>query len=292
MPEVVPDMKILLTGATGLIGSAVLSALVAEGHQVTAVVRSQSSSLKVSDQGATAVIGDLFDAPWLASELRGHDGFIHTAAGSDERDPALNDAAITAALDAFAGTDKPFVHTGGIWTYGSGPSVTEADEPNPPAITAWRPEGEQRVLDADIKGSVVQPAVVYGHGAGIPAMLAGGADDDGSLALIGSGEQHWTTVHADDLADLYVRVLLRGPGGKAYIGASGENPTVRELGEAVTDSVVPESDEATTARLGAFGEALLLDQQATGGRAKSELGWEPSRASLVELLSKGYATAG
>ncbi|MET0820211.1 MAG: NAD-dependent epimerase/dehydratase family protein [Aeromicrobium sp.] len=283
-------MKILLTGATGHVGSAVASALVAQGHQVTAVVRSQQSSLKASDLGATGVIGDLFDASWLASELRTHDGLVHTAAGSDERDAALNDAVITAALDAFAGTDKPFVHTGGIWTYGAGDSLVETGEPRPPAITSWRPAGEQRALESDVKASVVQPGVVYGHGKGIPAMLANGVEE-GRLTLIGSGEQHWTTVHVDDLVDLYVRVLTQAPGGKAYIGVSGVNPTVRELGEAVAETVVPEPDEDTVARLGGFGEALLLDQQATGQRAKSELGWTPTRPTLVELLAKGYATA-
>lgn len=285
-------MKILLTGGTGLIGRAVLDALIGAGHQVTAVVRNQQSSLKVTDRGATGVIGDLFDATWLAAELQVHDGLIHTAAGSDERDAELNDAVIAAALDAFTGTVKPFVHTGGIWTYGSSAAIVETDDPQPPAITAWRPAGEQRVLEAPIKGSVVQPGIVYGHGAGIPAMLAGGADEDGSLTLIGSGDQHWTTVHVDDLADLYVRVLEQAPGGKAYLGISGENPTVRELGEAVTADVVPESDEATLARLGAFGEALLLDQQGTGNRAKSELGWDPKAPTLVELLAKGYPSEG
>ncbi len=284
-------MKILLTGGTGLIGGAVLEALVGAGHQVTAVVRNQQSSLKVTDRVATGVIGDLFDAQWLAAELRGHDGLIHTAAGSDERDAALNDSVIAAALDAFTGTVKPFVHTGGIWTYGSNPSIVETDEPRPPAITAWRPAGEQRALEAPIMGSVVQPGVVYGHGAGIPAMLAGAAAEDGSLTLIGSGDQHWTTVHVDDLADLYVRVLEQAPGGKAYVGVSGDNPTVRELGAAVTEDVVPESDEATIARLGAFGEALLLDQQATGSRARSELGWSPQGPALIDLLAEGYTAA-
>ncbi len=281
-------MKILLTGATGLIGSAVTTALIADGHDVTAVVRSQQSSLRASDLGATGVIGDLFDAQWIASELRNHDGLVHTAAGSDERDADLNDAVITAALDAFAGTTKPFVHTGGIWTYGSGDAIDESQEPRPPAITSWRPAGEQRVLSSDVKGSVVQPGIVYGHGAGIPAMLTGGVED-GALTLIGSGEQHWATVHVDDLADLYVRVLTQAPGGKAYIAASGDNPTVRQVGEAITSDVTPESDESTLGRLGAFGEALLLDQQASGQRAKSELGWTPTRPTLVELLSKGYS---
>jgi nucleoside-diphosphate-sugar epimerase len=281
-------MKILLTGATGLIGSAVLDHLVDAGHQVTAVVRSQKSSLVAQDAGATGVIGDLFDTQWLASELRQHDGAIHLAAGSDERDADLNDAVVDAAITAFAGTDKPFVHTGGIWGYGSSSSITESSSlENAPAVTSWRVDDEQRLLDSGIKASVVQPGIVYGHGKGIPAMLAGSVEDD-SVTLFGSGDQHWTTVHVEDLADLYVRVLEKSPGGRAYIGATGQNPTVRELGEAVAAEVVPESSEDTIGRLGGFGEALLLDQQATGDRAKQDLGWQPTRPSLVDELKNGY----
>jgi nucleoside-diphosphate-sugar epimerase len=282
-------MKIVLTGGTGYIGSAVLQVLVAAGHQVTAVVRSQKSSLRVSDLGATGVIGDLFDAQWLASELRGHDALVHTAAGGDGRDADLDDAVIAAALDAFAGTGKPFVHTGGIWTYGAGAAITDDQEQRPPALTAWRVPREQRVLESGLRATVLRPAVVYGHGAGIPAMLTSAAEQE-PLTLIGSGEQHWTTVHVDDLAELYLLALQHSPGGRAYIGASGDNPTVRTLAEAVTSSVSPESDDATIARLGDFGAALLLDQQASGERARSELHWTPTRPPLVELLSEGYPT--
>jgi nucleoside-diphosphate-sugar epimerase len=279
-------MKILLTGGTGFIGSAVLDRLVAAGHSVTAVVRSQKSSLHVQDAGATGIIGDLFNADWLAAELRGHDAAIHTAAGGDERDAALNDAVIDAAISAFSGTQKPFIHTGGIWAYGNGAAITEATPLDPPALTAWRAAGEQRLLDSGIKASVVQPGIVYGYGNGIPAMVTGSVVD-GILPVFGSGEQHWATVHVDDLADLYVRVLDEAPGGRAYIGASGHNPTVRELGEALGAAVVPETPEATVARLGGFGEALLLDQQANGARAKNELGWQPTRPSLVDALRTG-----
>ena len=283
-------MKILLTGGTGFIGSAVLAHLVDAGHQVTAIVRNQKSSLAVQDAGATGIIGDLFDAQWLASELRQHDGAIHTAAGSDDRDVALNDAVIDAAIDAFGGTTKPFVHTGGIWIYGNNASISEGDDLQSPELTQWRPAGEQRLLDSDVKASVVQPGIVYGHGKGIPAMLRDAVDGD-RVALIGSGDQHWTSVHVDDLADLYLRALEQAPGGRAYVGASGQNPTVRELGEALGGDVVPESSEETLERLGGFGEALLLDQQASGQRARSELGWEPTRPSLVEALRQGYPEA-
>jgi nucleoside-diphosphate-sugar epimerase len=280
----------LLTGGTGFIGSAVLDQLVAAGHQVTAVVRSQKSSLQVQDAGATGIIGDLFDAQWLAAELRGHDGAIHTAAGSDERDVALNDAIVDAVINAFGGTTKSFIHTGGIWTYGNNALITEASPADAPALTAWRVANEQRLLDSGVKASVVQPGIVYGYGKGIPALLAGSVEA-GSVTLFGTGDQHWATVHVDDLADLYVRALEQGPGGRAYIGAGGHNPTVRELGEALGGNVAPESPAATVERLGGFGEALLLDQQATGARAKSELGWQPSRPSLVDELRTGYAEA-
>lgn len=276
-------MKILLTGGTGHIGSTILERLVAADHKVTAIVRSQKSSLRVQDAGADGVIGDLYDAQWLAAELAQHEAAIHTAAGSDERDSKLNEAVIDAAIEAFGGSDKPFVHTGGTWMYGSNPAITETSEPDSPVIAAWRPAGEKRLLESRVKATVIRPGVVYGHGKGIPAMLA---PEDGAVTLFGSGDQHWTTVHVDDLADLYVLALEKAPGGEAYIGANGQNPTVRELGDAVSAHVTPEFDDATLARLGAFGEGLLLDQQATGEKART-LGWTPTRPSLVEELSAG-----
>lgn len=287
-------MEILLTGATGYIGNAVLDRLLASGHEVRAVVRSEEKAETVAAVGVTAVVGDLSDPAWLRSQLDLVEGAIHTAAGGDEDDAALNDAVIDAVLASFGGTEKPFVHTGGIWTYGDNLDIADDDPQQSPAITAWRPAGEQRLLASGVHASVVRPALVYGRGAGIPAMLAGSPrDGSGAVVLIGTGEQHWTTVHVDELADLYVLVLHQGPGGTAYAGANGTNPTVRELTEAAAGpggTVVEGSAEEAAERLGAgFAEALLLDQQ-SAGRAARALGWEPSSPSLVELLRDGYPT--
>ena len=198
----------------------------------------------------------------------------------------INAAVIEAAGRSPAG--KPFVLTGGAWTYGDGEDLDEDDTPDRPAITSWRPDLEQRVLDSATRGSVVQPGIVYGYGAGIPAALAGGPHDaDGALVLIGSGEQHWTTVHVDDLAALYVRVLEDAPGGALYLGVNGDNPTVRQLGDALGEPVTAGSPEEAAERLGApFAEALLLDQQASGARARA-LGWTPQAPTLGALLAQG-----
>lgn len=100
------------------------------------------------------------------------------------------------------------MHTGGVWVWGDSAAISEDDPQNPPAITSWRAEREERVLTSGIRASLIAPAIVYGHGGGIPNVLVGAPrDDSGALTLVGTGEQHWGTVHVDDLADLYVLAL-------------------------------------------------------------------------------------
>ncbi|MCW2800910.1 MAG: hypothetical protein JWQ70_2382 [Aeromicrobium sp.] len=281
-------MKILLTGGTGYIGSTVLNRLIAAGHHVTAVVRSEKSSLQVQDAGATGVIGDLYDAAWLASELAQHDAAIHTAAPDDGTASTLDDAVIDAVIDAFTGTSKPYVHTGGIWTYGNNSAIGETAPIAPAAISEWRTEREARLLQADVRATVIQPGIVYGRGEGLANVIRSSPQtDDGALTLIGSGDQHWVTVHVDDVADLFV-LALDAKGGETFIAASGDNPTVRELAEAVSETVVEESVDASRERLGTgLADALLLDQQATGANARRVLGWSPTRPSLVDELRAG-----
>lgn len=281
-------MKVLLTGATGYIGTSVLERLLSAGHTVTALVRDAAKAQAVEAAGASALIGDVADSTVVSTAAAAADGVIHTAS-TPEGDAAFIDA----VLGALEGTGKPFVHTGGIWSYGSSDDITEESPLARPALTAWRGAGEARVLGASgIRGMVVAPATVYGRGGGLIRLLADATD--GGVLLIGDGSQHWTTVDVDDLAALYVLALEGGRGGQAYIGASGQNPTILELGEAiasgygVADGVRAESVEETRARLGeAFADALLLDEQATGAKARAELGWVPSARPLVEQLAAG-----
>jgi nucleoside-diphosphate-sugar epimerase len=183
------------------------------------------------------------------------------------------------------------VHTGGVWAWGDGDSIVETDPTDPPEIVTWRSPIEKRVLEPGIRGSVVAPGIVYGYAAGTPASTIVEAKARGGVRLIGDGDQHWTVVHVDDLAELYVSVLEKAPGGDVYIGSSGENPTVRELGEAYAGvgKVIDETEDETRERLGAsVAEALLLDQQAAGTTAKNLFSWQPTQPTLVELLRDGY----
>ena len=278
-------MRVLLTGATGFVGSAVLARLIEAGHEVTAVVRSDASAAIAAEAGATAVVHPLPDTAWLASQLAGVDGAVHTATPADGSAADFDASVIDAVIDAFSDGRKPYVHTGGVWVYGNGDDLDEESGFDAPEITAWREDHESRLLSSGVKASVLAPAVVYGHGKGMANLITGAPTGDAGALLIGSGEQHWATVHVDDLADLYLAVLEMAPGGDSYLGASGQNPTVRELHEAVHAAVVPQTDDETRDRLGAaFADALLLDQQASGVKAKREFGWAPHRPSMVETL--------
>lgn len=288
-------MNILLTGATGFIGSSVLPRLLEEGHTVTALVRDAEKGAAVEAAGATALVGDASDAELVERAARESDGVIHLASAKD-----VDAVLVPAVLAGLAGTDKPFVHTGGVWTYGSHDDIAEDSPAAPPALTAWRAAGEELVRTAQgVRGIVVTPSIVYGRGGGLAGLIVDaprGPEAAPAVRLIGDGSQHWATVHVDDLAALYVLALEHGAAGETYIGASGQNPTVRELGETVAQAaglagVAPEDVAETRSRLGEqLADALLLDQQARGTKARIDLGWEPNGPTLLEeLLVGSYA---
>ncbi|MFI5934467.1 NAD-dependent epimerase/dehydratase family protein [Actinoplanes sp. NPDC051494] len=276
-------MKIALTGGSGYIGSALVPELVRAGHQVTVLVRNADAAVKAGRLGAVAAVGDLFNPGWMAARFADADAVAHLAATGDPSTQQLDRGVVEAAKQA----GKPYVHTSGIWLWGDNDAITEESPVRPPALTEWRIPVEETVLTSGLTVTVLAPAVVYGHGGGsVIESFTRSRTADGKLPLPGDGSQHWTTVHVDDLAVLYRIVLERGEGLGYLIGASGDNPTVAELGAAVAGvgGFVPESADTSRLRLGgAFADALMLDQQATGAKARS-LGWTPTRRTLIEEL--------
>ena len=198
-------MKVVLTGATGFVGSHVLADLHKHGHEVTALVRNDTQAGAVAARGATPVVVDLYDQPAVAKLLRGADGAIHTASPGDATSANLDSAVVDAVIDAFAGTGQPYLQISGLWIYGTNPAITEESVLDPPPLVSWKVPIERRVLDAtQMRGVVVVSGVAYGDGGGgIPGLLLGSPRDDaGNLVMLGSGPAA--------LAD----GARRGPGGR------------------------------------------------------------------------------
>jgi nucleoside-diphosphate-sugar epimerase len=289
-------MKVALTGATGFIGSHILAELLDKGHEVTALVRGDDQADAVASRGATPAVVDLHDRIAVVSLMKTADGAVHTAHPGDATNADLDAAVVDAAIESFEGTGNPYVHISGIWIYGANSDVTEESPFNPPPLVAWKPPIERRVLDArDMRGVVIVSSAAYGDGAGsIPSLLLSSPRDDaGNLIMLGSGAQHWSTVHVADLASLFRSVLESPSAHGRYIAGDGLNPTVAELTAAVAVAVgspgaVPGSEDETRGRLGdQFAEVLLLDQATAAAKARAELDWKPSRPGLVAEFRSG-----
>jgi nucleoside-diphosphate-sugar epimerase len=287
-------MKVVLTGATGFIGSHVLNELHAYGHDVVALVRDDAAANALSDRATPSVV-DLYDRSAVARILGAADAAIHTATPGDTTSAAMDAAVVDAAMDAFDGTGKSYLHVSGIWIYGTNLAITEESPLNTPPMVAWKPPIEQRVLDArGMRGVVITTSAVYGDaGGGIPGVvLAAPRDESGNLVMLGSGQQHWPTVHVADLAAFFRLALEDDSARGRYVVGNGVYATVAEMTEAAAVAVdapgaIPGSDEEARQRLGdQFAEVLLLDQGTMAEKAR-ELGWEPSRPSLVDEFSYG-----
>jgi nucleoside-diphosphate-sugar epimerase len=289
-------MKVALTGATGFIGSHVLTELRDHEHEVTALVRDAAGAETVDARGAAPAVVDLYDSPAVARLLSNVDGAIHVASPGDATSADLDSAVVDAAIDAFAGTGKPYIHISGLWIYGSNSAIHEESPIDAPAMVAWKEPLDRRVLAAkDMRGVVLVSSVAYGDGGGgVPGVLLGSPRDDmGNLVMLGTGRQRWSTVHVADLADAFRRVLEDGSARGTYVIGDGVNPTVAELTEAAAAAVgapgaVPGSDDEARARLGDyFAEVLLLDQATEAAKARDELGWQPAHPNLVDELRTG-----
>ena len=288
-------MTVVLTGATGFVGSHVLKELLDHGHDVTALVRDGQVDV-VTAQGAKAEVVDLYDQAAVTRLLRDSDGAIHTASPGDAKSADMDASVADAAIDAFNGTGKPYIQISGVWAYGNNLSVTEESPMVGPAMVGFRQPIEQRLFAANGMRAVVPvSSVAYGDGGGgVPGVLLGSPrDDDGNLIMLGTGQQHWSTLHAADLADFFRRALESDSAHGYYVLGNGERSTVAELTEAAAvaagaPGAVAGSDAEARGRLGDyFAEVLLFDQGTIATKARTELGWEPTRPSLVEEFRQG-----
>jgi nucleoside-diphosphate-sugar epimerase len=292
-------MRILVTGATGLIGGAVARRLAAAGHDVVGLARSEASAAKLTGMGYLAIHGDLDDAASIASAVWDVDAVIHAASPNDHNSAAYDEVATRAIIDALRGTSKRFLYTSGCFLYGTtgDTPATEDSLLDPLELVRFRQALEAEILaaaDDGVHGIILRPAWVYGNHAWTTMMMYGSVQEHGAARYVGNGQNRWTCVHVDDLADLYLLALEKAPAASIFNGAHGAAIPLIDIARAVSESAGAEGrvsawplDDARQS-LGGFADAIACDQLVSGERAKRELGWRPSRHSILDEL-RSYA---
>ena len=287
-------MRVLLTGGTGYVGSAVLESLVRGGHHVDALVRNTEGAATVQARGAHPVLGDLSQPASWRGAAAAADGSIHAAAQSGARARQVDEMAVGVLTSLPPKAKRFLIYTSGIWVLGPAPAPVDETAPlNPAEIVSWRPAHEQRILDAasaGVRALVVRPGILYGASRGIVGDLLKDADNS-LVRIVGSGENHWPLIYDRDLGELYAR-LAATPGASGIYHANDHgDETVNDIVAALADHAhtrpsirhvpLPEARK----KMGPYADALALDQLVRSPRARA-LGWTPTLHSIAGNVAR------
>ena len=214
-----------------MIGSAVVRKLIARGHVVLGLARSEASAAKLAGFGATPLRGDIASPEAWTGRLPQLDAVVHAACDVDSDMGAIDRRLLDYLLPALgAQANKPrFITTGGCWLFGAtGDAIaTEETALDPLPAFAWMVPHLERVLAApEVDGIVIHPAMVYTADGGVFARFARDAIERDAVRVVGGEDVRWPLVHADDLATLYALALERAPARSIWIGAANDGVMV------------------------------------------------------------------
>ena len=287
-------MRVLILGATGFIGSAVVTELLRNGYAVLALARSTKAENQLLEQGAEVVRGDLRAPTRWSRIVREVDGIVHTAAtftndmGAVDREVVKE---IVAQGELAANTIR-CLYTGGVWLYGqTGDTVVSESSPlNPIPGFAWMVENSALLLkSARFSTSVVHPGMVYVRDGGALTRFLPNA---GKAAVWGSPGVRWPLVHVDDLATAYRLILERGEGGESYNVAAEQGVRQGDIAAAIARRFKLQSGpevlsvEQLVARYGDGAVGPTLDQQMSSEKLIGELGWTPCHLDALAELER------
>jgi nucleoside-diphosphate-sugar epimerase len=294
-------MRVFVTGATGFIGSAVVSELLAAGHDVVGLARSDEAAAIVEAAGANVRRGALDDLDSLRAAAADADGVIHTAYIHDfsqmQMAAETDLRAIEALGAALDGTGRPLVITTGTGLVRPGSVVTEEDERDP--ATAGHPRAAAEPLakalaSRGVRTSIVRPAPsVHGEGDhGFVPALIDVARTKGVSGYVGDGSNRWPAVHRLDAAHLYCLALERAPAGSVLHAVGEEGLPTREIAKVigrhlnVPTAAIAREDAAE--HFGWIGAFFGLDAPASSSLTQQRLGWEPTHVGLIADLEQGH----
>jgi nucleoside-diphosphate-sugar epimerase len=292
-------MRVFVTGATGFIGSRVVKELIAAGHQVIGVYRSEDKAPALTAAGAEAYRGSIDDPDSLKDGAARSDGAIHLAFNHDFSKFATNcetDRRVIAALGSvLAGSDRPLIVTSGTAIAKVAPGQMSTEEA-PPVSSSEFPraaseEAARGVTASGVNVSVVRlPQVHDPERQGLVTPLIAIAREKRVFAYVGDGRNRWPAAHFLDVARLYRLAIEKAQPNAIYNAVAEEGVPMRDIAEAIgrrlklpAKSIAPEEAQAT---FGWLAHLAARDMPASSAQTRTRLGWEPTGPGLIADLEQ------
>jgi nucleoside-diphosphate-sugar epimerase len=292
-------MRVFVTGASGFVGSAVVKELIAAGHTVIGLVRSDAAAAALTASGAEAVRGSLDDTETLKREAAAADSVIHTAFNHDfsrfTESLEQDRRAIEVLGAALEGSNRPLLATSVIAFLADGRVAIESDIP-PPASAVYLRASEaavSAVATRGVRASVVRlPPAVHGDGdrGGLLPMLIGLARGKRASPYVGKGLNRWSAVHRIDAARLFRLAIEDGCASPHYRAVAEEGVAFRAIAEAIGRRldvpVIGTTKEESAAHFGGLAPFAGMDVPSSSERTRSSLAWKPEQLDLLADLDR------
>lgn len=291
-------MRVFITGAAGFIGTATTQELIANGHQVVGLARSDDNAKALRRLGAEVHRGDLEDLDSLRRGAQATDGTIHLAFIHDfskfAQNGQIDKRAIEAMGDVLAGSNKPFIVTSGTLLVAPGRHATEED-PIAPGLPRVSEAAGLAFAARGVRAMAVRLPQVHGADGkcGLVTWLLNIAREKGVSGYIGDGGNRWSGAHRLDVARLYRLALEKGEAGRSYHAVADEGVTARDIAEIIgrhlgvpVASIAPEK---ASEHFGMMAMFVGMDGAASSALTQRWLGWKPTQIGLIADISRpGY----
>src|SRR5579883_1549997 len=296
-------MRVFVTGAAGFIGTETTKELIANGHQVIGLARSDANVETLRKLGADVHRGSLQDLDSLKSGARNSDGVIHLAFIHDftkfAENGAIDKTAIEAMGDVLAGTNKPFIVTSGTGLIAPGVVVTEEmRRESSPYVPRVSEQAGLAYASRGVRAMAILLPQVHGEPgkAGLISYLVELARQKGAAAYVGEGTERWAAAHRQDVARLYRLALEKGAADAIYhaVGEEGVpmSQVIELIGRALKITVVSIEKEQAGDYYGPLARFAGLDMPASSVLTQQRLGWTPTGIGLIaDIGQPGYFKA-